>query len=124
MPDDVHRRLKARAAEEGISMQDAARRAVREYVAKGDHRRRVAAAAEREVREWSAVTDFDGASSSGDIDQALVGARPPWQEANGSGAVSPAPYSSMKSSMRGSSGPVSSSWRPQVVMTTGADWSG
>ena len=39
--------LRERAEREGISMQDAARRAVREYIAKGDHRDRVAAAAER-----------------------------------------------------------------------------
>ena len=39
--------LRERAQREGISMQDAARRAVREYIARGDHRDRVAAAAER-----------------------------------------------------------------------------
>ena len=39
--------LRRRAEEEGISMQDAARRAVREYVARGEHRDRVKAAAER-----------------------------------------------------------------------------
>jgi hypothetical protein len=39
--------LRERAAQEGISMQDAARRAVREYVSRGEHRARVAAAAER-----------------------------------------------------------------------------
>ena len=38
--------LRERAAFEGTSMQEAARRAVREYIAKGDHRDRVAAAAE------------------------------------------------------------------------------
>ena len=38
--------LRERAALEGTSMQDAARRAVREYIAKADHRDRVAAAAE------------------------------------------------------------------------------
>jgi len=37
--------LRDRAAQEGISMQDAARRAVREYVNRGEHRNRVAAAA-------------------------------------------------------------------------------
>lgn len=37
--------LRDRAAQEGISMQDAARRAVREYVDRGQHRNRVAAAA-------------------------------------------------------------------------------
>lgn len=39
--------LRERAAQEGISMQDAARRAVREYVDRGAHRDRVANAAER-----------------------------------------------------------------------------
>jgi hypothetical protein len=39
--------LRDRAGQEGISMQDAARRAVREYIARGEHRARVAAAAER-----------------------------------------------------------------------------
>lgn len=38
--------LKARAAAEGVSMQDAARRAIRDYVAKGEHRARVSAAAD------------------------------------------------------------------------------
>ena len=37
--------LRRRAALEGTSMQEAARRAVREYVARSDHRDRVAAAA-------------------------------------------------------------------------------
>lgn len=39
--------LRERAAREGISMQDAARRAIREYVSRGAHRDRVAEAAER-----------------------------------------------------------------------------
>ena len=37
--------LRDRAEAEGISMQDAARRAVREFVARGQHRDRVGAAA-------------------------------------------------------------------------------
>ena len=37
--------LKARADAEGISMQEAARRAVREFVARSDHRDRVGQAA-------------------------------------------------------------------------------
>jgi plasmid stability protein len=36
--------LRTHAAAEGISMQDAARRAIREYIARSDHRSRVAAA--------------------------------------------------------------------------------
>lgn len=39
--------LRGRATTEGISMQDAARRAVREYVNRGAHRDRVAEAARR-----------------------------------------------------------------------------
>jgi hypothetical protein len=39
--------LRQRAEREGISMQDAARRAVRDYVARGEHRARVAETAER-----------------------------------------------------------------------------
>ncbi len=42
--------LRTRAAAEGISMQEAARRAVREFVAGSDHRERVALAAERVTR--------------------------------------------------------------------------
>lgn len=39
--------LRERAEAEGISMQEAARRAVRDYVARGRHRDRVATSAER-----------------------------------------------------------------------------
>ena len=38
--------LRRRAALEGVSMQEAARRAVREYVARAEHRDRVASGAE------------------------------------------------------------------------------
>jgi plasmid stability protein len=47
LTDDERAALQARAAAEGISMQEAARRAVREYVERAGHRDRVAAAAER-----------------------------------------------------------------------------
>ena len=47
LSDEEQAALRDRAAREGISMQDAARRAVREYVAKGEHRDRVVAAASR-----------------------------------------------------------------------------
>ncbi len=47
LTDSEQAALRERAEREGISMQDAARRAVREYIAKGDHRDRVVAAAER-----------------------------------------------------------------------------
>ena len=46
LSDDEQRALRDRAAAEGISMQDAARRAIRDYVARSEHRARVAAAAE------------------------------------------------------------------------------
>ena len=47
LTDEEQAALRARAEAEGISMQEAARRAVREYVARGQHRARVSAAAER-----------------------------------------------------------------------------
>ena len=42
---DEQAALRERAAAEGISMQDAARRAVREFVARGEHLERVSNAA-------------------------------------------------------------------------------
>lgn len=47
LTDEEQAALRERARREGISMQDAARRAVRDYVARGEHRDRVAAAAKR-----------------------------------------------------------------------------
>jgi hypothetical protein len=47
LTDDELAALRERARLEGISMQEAARRAVRDYVAQGQHRDRVAAAAVR-----------------------------------------------------------------------------
>ena len=44
LSDEEHAALSVRAAAEGISMQDAARRAVREFVAQSEHRERVASA--------------------------------------------------------------------------------
>ena len=41
LTDDEQAALRERAEAEGISMQEAARRAVREYVTKGQHRDRV-----------------------------------------------------------------------------------
>lgn len=46
LSDEEQQALRERAAVEGISMQDAARRAIREYVARSEHRTRVAAAAD------------------------------------------------------------------------------
>jgi hypothetical protein len=47
LTQDEQEALRERAEAEGISMQDAARRAVRDYVARGAHRDRVSAAARR-----------------------------------------------------------------------------
>ena len=46
---DQQTALRERADAEGISMQDAARQAVREYVVRGRHRARVSEAAERVI---------------------------------------------------------------------------
>ena len=50
LTDDEQAALKARADAEGISMQEAARRAVREFVDRSGHRERVAIEAERVMR--------------------------------------------------------------------------
>lgn len=47
LTEDEQAALRGRAEVEGISMQEAARRAVREYVVHGRHRDRVSAAAGR-----------------------------------------------------------------------------
>ena len=46
LTDDEQDALRERAEAEGISMQEAARRAVREFVSRGQHRDRVGAAAQ------------------------------------------------------------------------------
>lgn len=46
LTDEEQAALRRRAELEGISMQEAARRAVREFVARAEHRDRVSAAAE------------------------------------------------------------------------------
>jgi len=51
LTDDEQAALKERAEAEGISMQDAARRAVRAYVADGAHRDRVSAATEKVIAQ-------------------------------------------------------------------------
>jgi len=45
LSEDEQGALRDRAAAEGISMQDAARRAIRDYVERSEHRARVAVAA-------------------------------------------------------------------------------
>lgn len=47
LTDDEQEALRERAEVEGISMQEAARRAVREFVARGQHRDRVGTAASK-----------------------------------------------------------------------------
>jgi hypothetical protein len=47
LTEDEQQALRDRADAEGISMQEAARRAVREYVVRGTHRDRVSQAARR-----------------------------------------------------------------------------
>jgi hypothetical protein len=47
LTEDEQAALRERAEAEGISMQEAARRAVRDYVTRGEHRERVSAAAKR-----------------------------------------------------------------------------
>lgn len=47
LSDEEQELLRRRAAEEGVSMQEVARRAVREYVGIEDHRDRVLASARR-----------------------------------------------------------------------------
>jgi predicted transcriptional regulator len=47
LTDEEQTALQERAAAEGVSMQEAARRAVREYIARGQHRERVSVAAGR-----------------------------------------------------------------------------
>ncbi len=49
LTEDEQAALRERAAIEGISMQEAARRAVRDYVTQGQHRDRVSAAARRVI---------------------------------------------------------------------------
>lgn len=57
LTDDEQAALRARAAHEGISMQEAARRAVREYVERSNHRDRVHAAADRIVASHGDALD-------------------------------------------------------------------
>jgi len=49
LTDSEQAALRERAEVEGISMQEAARRAVREFVSRGEHRDRVSAAAARVI---------------------------------------------------------------------------
>ncbi len=57
LTEDEQRALRERAEAEGISMQEAARRAVREYVAHGRHRDRVSVATTRVMEAHADALD-------------------------------------------------------------------
>ncbi len=57
LAEDEQAALRDRAAAEGISMQEAARRAVREFVARGRHRDRVSDAAHRVITAHADALD-------------------------------------------------------------------
>ena len=57
LTDDEHAALRERAEAEGISMQEAARRAVRDFVARGAHRDRVSDAAQRVIAAHAEALD-------------------------------------------------------------------
>ena len=57
LTDEEQEMLRRRAGEEGVSMQEVARRAVREYVGLEDHRDRVFASAERIMRTHPEAID-------------------------------------------------------------------
>jgi len=57
LTDDEHQALRERAEAEGISMQDAARQAIRSYVTQGAHRDRVSDAAKRVISAHADALD-------------------------------------------------------------------
>lgn len=57
LTDEERAALRERASAEGISMQEAARRAVRDYIAHGEHRDRVAGAAGRIIEAHADALD-------------------------------------------------------------------
>ena len=57
LTDEERDALGERARQEGISMQEAARRAIRDYVVRGQHRDRVAAAARRVIEPHADALD-------------------------------------------------------------------
>jgi hypothetical protein len=57
LTEDEQTALRERAEEEGISMQEAARRAVRDYVTRGGHRDRVSVAAGRVMAAHAEALD-------------------------------------------------------------------
>lgn len=57
LTEDEQAALRERAEDEGISMQEAARRAVREYVVRGQHRDRVSSSARRVMKAHASALD-------------------------------------------------------------------
>ena len=57
LSEDEHRALQELAAAEGISMQEAARRAVRDFVIRSEHRDRVSSAARRVIEAHADALD-------------------------------------------------------------------
>jgi predicted transcriptional regulator len=57
LTDDEQASLRERAEADGISMQEAARRAVRDYVARAEHRDRVSDAAQRVMTAHAAALE-------------------------------------------------------------------
>ena len=57
LTEDEQAALRERAEAEGISMQEAARRAVRDYVARSAHRERVSDAAQRVIAAHADALD-------------------------------------------------------------------
>ncbi len=57
LTDEEQAALRERARREGISMQEAARRAVRDYVSQGQHRDRVSEAAHRVMEAHADALD-------------------------------------------------------------------
>ncbi len=57
LTDEEQELLRTRAADEGVSMQDLARRAIRDYVGLEDHRDRVVASAKRIMAEHGDALD-------------------------------------------------------------------
>ncbi len=57
LTDDEQELLRKRAADEGISMQELARRAIRDYVGLEDHRDRVVASARRVMTAHAEALD-------------------------------------------------------------------
>jgi len=60
LTDEERDALRERARQEGISMQEAARRAIRDYVVQGQHRDRVVAAGRRVMEAHADALDHLG----------------------------------------------------------------